>query len=222
MKIANEFTISVPVDDAWHVLTDLAQVVPLMPGAQLIGQEGDDYLGKVKVKVGPVTSEFTGKAHFVDLDPEQHRAVIDARGREARGTGNAAAVVTARLQPDGNHSRVTVDTDLKIVGKLAQFGGGMLQQVSEKLLGQFVESLEAKLAGTEQTTAEPPPPKLQSPNGQQQAPAMKTVTAAAEPAPIDLLELAGGGALKKYGPAGLIALAVLLGFLLGRVSRRRR
>lgn len=222
MKIANEFTISVPVEDAWHVLTDLAQVVPLMPGAQLIGQEGDDYLGKVKVKVGPVTSEFTGKAHFVDLDPEQHRAVIDARGREARGTGNAAAVVTAQLQPDGNHSRVTVDTDLKIVGKLAQFGGGMLQQVSEKLLGQFVESLEAKLAGTAQTTAEPPPPKRQSPNGQQQAPAMKTVTAAEEPAPIDLLELAGGGALKKYGPAVLVALAVLLGFLLGRVSRRRR
>jgi len=150
MKIANEFTISAPLDDAWDVLTDLAQVVPLMPGAQLIGREGDDYVGKVKVKVGPVISEFTGKAKFVDLDRENHRAVINARGREARGTGNAAAVVTAQLHPDGNNSRVTVDTDLKIVGKLAQFGSGMLQQVSEKLLGQFVESLEAKLAGTAQ------------------------------------------------------------------------
>lgn len=226
MKIANEFTISVPVDDAWDMLTDLAQVVPLMPGAQLIGQEGDDYLGKVKVKVGPVTSEFTGKAHFVDLDPVQHRAVIDARGREARGTGNAAAVVTAQLHPDGNQSRVSVDTDLKIVGKLAQFGRGMLQQVSEKLLGQFVESLEAKLAGTaqttEQTTTEPTPPQQQSPNGHPQAPTITTITAASEPAPIDLLELAGGGALRKYGPAVLVVLAVLLGFLLGRASRRRR
>src|SRR6202047_3672824 len=150
MKLTNEFTVSAPAQKAWEVLTDLRQVVPLMPGAQLIGQEGDDYMGKVKVKVGPVISEFTGKANFVDLDRENHRAVINARGREARGTGNAGAVVTAQLHPDGNNSRVTSDTDLKIVGKLAQFGSGMLQQVSEKLLGQFVESLEAKLAGTAQ------------------------------------------------------------------------
>jgi carbon monoxide dehydrogenase subunit G len=222
MKIANEFTISVPVDDAWDVLTDLAQVVPLMPGAQLIGQEGDDYMGKVKVKVGPVISEFTGKANFVDLDRANHRAVINARGREARGTGNAAAVVTAQLHPDGNNSRVTVDTDLKIVGKLAQFGSGMLQQVSEKLLGQFVESLEAKLAGTAQPAAEPAP--TETPAAQQeptQAPEAATAAAAAEPAPIDLLELAGGAALKKFGPAVLVGLALLLGFLLGRSSRRR-
>jgi uncharacterized protein len=222
MKIANEFTISAPVDDAWDVLTDLAQVVPLMPGAQLIGQEGDDYMGKVKVKVGPVISEFTGKANFVDLDRENHRAVINARGREARGTGNAAAVVTAQLHPDGNNSRVTVDTDLKIVGKLAQFGSGMLQQVSEKLLGQFVESLEAKLAGTAQPAADPAP--TEAPAAQQeptQAPEAATAAAAAEPAPIDLLELAGGAALKKFGPAALVGLALLLGFLLGRSSRRR-
>jgi carbon monoxide dehydrogenase subunit G len=224
MRIANEFTISVPADDAWDVLTDLAQVVPLMPGAQLIGREGDDYLGKVKVKVGPVTSEFTGKAHFVDLDPEQRKAVIDARGREARGTGNAAAVVTAQVRPDGDRSHVTVDTDLKIVGKLAQFGGGMLQQVSEKLLGQFVESLEAKLAGAAEPAVEPAveevPAAAAGTNHQTQAPAAP-VRAAPEPAPIDLLELAGGGALKKYGPAVLIGLALVLAFLVGRASRRR-
>jgi carbon monoxide dehydrogenase subunit G len=223
MKISNEFTITAPLEDAWDVLTDLAQVVPLMPGAQLIGREGDDYMGKVKVKVGPVISEFTGKAKFVDLDRENHRAVINARGREARGTGNAAAVVTAQLHPDGNNSRVTVDTDLKIVGKLAQFGSGMLQQVSEKLLGQFVESLEAKLAGTAQPAAEPAP--AEAPAAQQEPtrePEAATAAAAAEPPPIDLLELAGGTALKKFGPAVLVGLALLLGFLLGRSSRRRR
>jgi carbon monoxide dehydrogenase subunit G len=221
MRIANEFTISVPADDAWDVLTDLAQVVPLMPGAQLIGREGDDYLGKVKVKVGPVTSEFTGKAHFVDLDREQRKAVIDARGREARGTGNAAAIVTAQVRPDGNRSHVTVDTDLKIVGKLAQFGGGMLQQVSEKLLGQFVESLEAKLAGAAEPAAEEVPTATAGTNQQTPAPAAPW-PAAPEPAPIDLLELAGGGALKKYGPAVLIGLALVLTFLVGRASRRRQ
>ena len=83
---------------------------------------------------------------FVEQDREQHRAVIDGKGKESRGTGNAAATVTAQLHEAGDRTSVTVDTDLKIVGKLAQFGSGMLQQVSEKLLGQFVESLEAKLA----------------------------------------------------------------------------
>ena len=83
MKITNEFTVSAPAEQAWDVLTDLEHVVPLMPGAQLVGQEGDDYLGKVKVKVGPVTSEFSGKAHFVERDGEARRAVVDARGREA-------------------------------------------------------------------------------------------------------------------------------------------
>src|ERR1700754_1424516 len=146
MKIANEFTVSAPIEEAWDVLVDLEQVIPLMPGAQLTGHDGDDVLGKVKVKVGPVTSEFSGKVRFVERDREQRRAVIDAKGKESRGTGNAAATVTAELHEDGERTRVKVDTDLKIVGKLAQFGSGMLQQVSEKLLGQFVESLEAKLA----------------------------------------------------------------------------
>ena len=140
MIIANEFTVTAPIDKAWALLTDLEQVAPLMPGAQLVGREGEEYLGKVKLKVGPVNSEFSGKAHFVERDESQHKALIDARGKESRGTGNAAAVVTLQLHEAGDRTRVTVDTDLKVVGKLAQFGSGMLQQVSEKLLGQFVRT----------------------------------------------------------------------------------
>ncbi|MBX7431872.1 SRPBCC family protein [Mycobacterium sp. Y57] len=229
MKITNEFTVSAPIEEAWDVLNDLDQVIPLMPGAQLTGHEGEDVLGKVKVKVGPVTSEFTGKVRFVEQDRDQHRAVIDAKGREARGTGNAAATVTAQLHDAGERTRVTVDTDLKIVGKLAQFGSGMLQQVSEKLLGQFVDSLEAKLAGpaAEQTG---PPAAPASETGPTSAPGAAPAPAApapAEPAPIDLLELAGGTALKKYGPvvaavlavaAVIIVLRVVLG---GRAERDR-
>ena len=156
MKIANEFTVSAPIEDAWDVLTDLEQVIPLMPGAQMTGRDGDDVLGKVKVKVGPVTSEFSGKVHFVEQDRDEHRAVIDGKGKESRGTGNAAATVTAQLHDAGDRTRVTVDTDLKVVGKLAQFGSGMLQQVSEKLLGQFVDSLEAKLAADDAPAAPAP------------------------------------------------------------------
>jgi uncharacterized protein len=225
MKIANQFTVSAPIDQAWAVLTDLEQVIPLMPGAQLTGHEGDDYLGKVKVKVGPVTSEFSGKVRFVEQDREQRRAVIDGKGKESRGTGNAAATVTARLQEDGDNTSVTVDTDLKIVGKLAQFGSGMLQQVSEKLLGQFVESLEAKLAAENTGGATAPAAAAEAAGGEEQIPAWPanpvpgTRQAVAEPEPIDLLELAGGAAIKKYGAAaaGLVAVLVLFWLL-----RRRR
>ena len=207
MKIANEFTVNAPIEDAWNVLTDLEQVIPLMPGAQMTGRNGDDVLGKVKVKVGPVTSEFSGKVHFVEQDREAHRAVIDGKGKEARGTGNAAATVIAQLHDAGDHTRVTVDTDLKVVGKLAQFGSSMLQQVSEKLLGQFVESLEAKLAA--ESTAAAPTPAAVAPQP--------------ESAPIDLLELAGAGALKKYGPLVLgVLLAAALVFTLVRLRRARR
>ena len=214
MKIANEFTVSAPIEDAWQVLTDLEQVIPLMPGAQMTGRDGDDVLGKVKVKVGPVTSEFSGKVHFVEQNHDEHRAVIDGKGKEARGTGNAAATVTAQLHDAGDHTRVTVDTDLKVVGKLAQFGSGMLQQVSEKLLGQFVESLEAKLA----VDKAPPAPEYDG-----VAPVASVAPKQPESEPIDLLELAGGGALKKYGPRvfGAFLLAAVL-FTLGRLRIARK
>ncbi|AKK25833.1 SRPBCC family protein [Mycobacterium sp. EPa45] len=233
MKIDHEFTVSVPIAKAWEVLSDLEQVVPLMPGAQLTGQEGDDFLGKVKVKVGPVTSEFSGKAHFVERDEALHRAVVDGRGKEARGTGNAAAVVVLQLHEAGDHTRVTVETDLKIVGKLAQFGSSMLQQVSEKLLGQFVDSLEAKLAGGNDVPETPESaveavldtPATPGAAGLGTAAATATPrvapasTPAKEPEPIDLLALAGGTSVTKYAAAGVAALVLLI--LIAVVVRRR-
>ena len=214
MKIANEFTVRAPIEDAWDVLTDLEKVIPLMPGAQMTGRDGEDVLGKVKVKVGPVTSEFSGKVHFVEQNRDLHRAVIDGKGKEARGTGNAAATVTAQLHDAGDHTRVTVDTDLKVVGKLAQFGSGMLQQVSEKLLGQFVESLEAKLSAQHA----PPAPEH---NGA--APVAADAPKQPESEPIDLLALAGGGALKKYAPGvfGAFLLAAIV-FTFGRLRIARK
>jgi carbon monoxide dehydrogenase subunit G len=146
MKISNEFTVHTPIDRAWAVLTDLEGVAPCLPGAQLTGVDGDTYSGKVKVKVGPVVSDFAGTARFIEKDDQARRAVIDAKGRDSRSAGNAAAVVTAQLRADGDRTLVNVDTDLKISGKLAQFGSGMIKEVSGKLLGQFVTNLEAKLA----------------------------------------------------------------------------
>lgn len=216
MKITNQFTVRAPIEQAWDVLCDLEQVIPLMPGAALVGHEGDEYLGKVKIKVGPVTSEFSGKVHFIEQDLDQHRAVIDGKAKEARGTGNAAATVTAQLHEAGERTQVTVDTDLKIVGKLAQFGSGMLQQVSEKLLGQFVESLEAKLAA-ENAGSTAAPVTAGAGSAEEAIPAWPVnpvpgtaQASATEPKPIDLLELAGADQIKKYGAAAVALLAVLV------------
>jgi Uncharacterized conserved protein len=145
MKIDHEFTVSVPIERAWAVLTDLEAIAPCMPGAQLTGVDGDVYSGKVKIKVGPVVSQYAGTVKFLEKDDANYRAVIDAKGRDSRGAGNASAAITAQLRPDGDRTHVSVDTDLKITGRIAQFGSGMIKEVSNKLLGQFVASLEQKL-----------------------------------------------------------------------------
>src|SRR5215831_13204999 len=147
MKLDNTFTVGVPIDQAWSVLTDLELIAPCMPGAQLTGVNDGVYTGKVKIKVGPVTAEYSGTARFAEKDVDTYRAVIDARGRDSRGNGNATAVISAQLAPEGESTRVTVTTDLTIAGRIAQFGSGMIKEVSAKLLGQFVACLESRLGG---------------------------------------------------------------------------
>jgi uncharacterized protein len=146
MKLDNEFTVGVPIEQAWAVLTDLELIAPCMPGAQLTGVTDGVYSGKVKIKVGPVTAEYAGTAQFSVKDETAYHAVIDARGRDSRGNGNATAVISARLQPAAGSTVVTVSTDLTIAGRIAQFGSGMIKEVSAKLLGQFVTCLEVKLS----------------------------------------------------------------------------
>ncbi len=147
MKLDNEFTVGVPIGQAWGVLTDLELIAPCMPGAQLTGVTDGVYTGKVKIKVGPVTAEYAGTAQFAEKDESTYRAVIDARGRDSRGNGNATAVISAQLRPNGTSTVVNVSTDLTIAGRIAQFGSGMIKEVSAKLLGQFVACLESRLGG---------------------------------------------------------------------------
>lgn len=145
MRLDNEFTVGVPVDQAWSVLTDLELIAPCMPGAQLTGVNDGVYTGTVKIKVGPVTAQYSGTAQFTEKDDTAYRAVIDARGRDSRGQGNANAVISAQLRSAGSDTVVTVGTDLTIAGRIAQFGSGMIAEVSAKLLRQFVDCLEGKL-----------------------------------------------------------------------------
>jgi uncharacterized protein len=148
MELTNDFRVNVPVDEAWAVLTDVERIAPCMPGAQLTEVEGDEYRGNVKVKVGPITAQYKGTARFVEKDDVAHRAVLEATGRDTRGQGNASATVTATLTADGTGTTVTVVTDLTVTGKVAQFGRGVLADVSSKLVGQFVACLESDvLAG---------------------------------------------------------------------------
>jgi carbon monoxide dehydrogenase subunit G len=142
MELTNEFDVSVPVDQAWAVLTDVERIAPCLPGAQLQEVEGDEYRGIVKVKVGPITAQYKGKASFVELDHDAHRAVLHATGRDTRGQGNASAAIVAELTASEGGTHVSVTTDLTVTGKVAQFGRGVLADVSAKLLGQFVDNLE--------------------------------------------------------------------------------
>ncbi|MFE7031395.1 SRPBCC family protein [Streptomyces sp. NPDC057621] len=146
MDFTNEFRVNLPPDEAWDLLTDVERIAPCMPGAQLTGVDGDAYNGVVKVKVGPMTVQYKGVVSFEEKDEAGRTAVLHARGRDTRGQGNADARVTARLVPDDSGTRVTVDTRLTITGRVAQFGKGMIEEISGRLLAQFVDNLEGQLA----------------------------------------------------------------------------
>jgi carbon monoxide dehydrogenase subunit G len=147
MELTNDFRVSAPPPEAWKVLTDLERIAPMLPGAQLQEVEGEEYRGVVKVKVGPITAQYKGTATFQERDESAGRVVLRASGRDTRGQGNASATITASLAPDGEGTRVSVVTDLTVTGKVAQFGRGVLADVSAKLIGQFVDALEADLQG---------------------------------------------------------------------------
>ncbi|HUJ67595.1 MAG TPA: SRPBCC family protein [Acidimicrobiales bacterium] len=153
MELTHEFRVDVPVPEAWKVLTDVEHIAPMLPGAQLQEVEGDEYRGVVKVKVGPIQAQYKGAATFVERDEAAGKVVLKASGRDTRGQGNATAVITANLTPEGDGTRVSVVTDLTVTGKVAQFGRGVMAEVSSKLLGQFVDALEADIASSGRATA---------------------------------------------------------------------
>jgi carbon monoxide dehydrogenase subunit G len=156
VQLENSFTVPVPIDEAWRVLLDIERIAPCMPGAALDSVEGDDFTGRVKVKLGPINLTYQGKASFVEKDEAAHKAVIDGRGKDQRGNGTANALITAQLKAEGGSTRVDVLTDLNITGRPAQFGRGVMTDVGNKLLGQFADKLAAQLgAGGEAATAAP-------------------------------------------------------------------
>lgn len=152
MRIENRFTVSLPIDQAWKVLLDVEGIAPCMPGAEIDDVIEDGFAGTVKVKLGAILATFKGTVHFTELDDQAHRIVLHAKGREIRGQGNATADVTVVLNEVANGpnaaagTEASIDADIAITGKIVQFGRGVILDVSAKLIRQFVDCLEDKLA----------------------------------------------------------------------------
>jgi len=215
MKLENRFHVPVPAAQAWAVLLDVERIAPCMPGATLTSRDGDEFTGTVKVKVGPINLTYGGKARFVSLDEDAKVAVIEGSGKETRGTGTAKATITCRLVDRGGSTDVEVDTDLAVTGKPAQFGRGVLADVSAKLVDQFAACLSEEILsgtpepepvfaataadlGTPETVAEP----VTAPTRSERPPAEA----------IDLLGTAGAPVLKRVAPllAGLLLLLAVV------------
>jgi uncharacterized protein len=162
MELTHRFTVPVPIDEAWAHFNDIGSVAECFPGASVTSAEGDSFAGSVKVKLGPIALVYNGTGTFTEKDEAAHRMVVDAKGKDKRGNGTAGAAVVMTMTEAGTSTDVEVVTDLAITGKPAQFGRGVMQDVSDKLLGQFVACLEQRFdspaAAAPETVAEPVPP----------------------------------------------------------------
>lgn len=224
MDLEHNFTVQASVEETWAALNDPGQVAPCFPGATLISAEGDEFTGSAKIKLGPIALQYNGVGTYVERDESARRVVIEARGKDKRGNGTANATVTAQLTSGVGGTAVHVSTDLAITGKPAQFGRGVMQDVSDKLLWQFVACLQTKLEAPEATQA----PVADAQSGRVEAQA--TVPAyreASPPAPaadveLNLLSTIGPVLVKRYATPVVGILALIAGYLLGRRARRRR
>jgi uncharacterized protein len=230
MKLENEFTVPASVEAAWGVLLDVERVAPCLPGATIDGAEGDVYSGTMKIKVGPITTSYKGTVKIEEADEAARRAVMRAQARDSRGQGTAAATITSTMEEVEGGTRVHVETDMRVTGPAAQFGRGVMQDVSAKLMGRFADCLAEQMAGASATTAAPAEDasgRLEPPPG----PAGDSAEAAARPAEappavsprpsdevLDLGEASRDAVLKRVAPVA----AVLLGLIVILGLRRRR
>ena len=233
MDLNHTFTVNQPIAETWVVLTDLERIAPCLAGAELHEVHGDVFKGGVKIKVGPIVAQFKGEAQFVELDNVNFRAHLKASGRDIGGKGNASATITAQLTPiTPTSTSVNVVTDLAITGKVAQFGRGALADISEKLIAQFADNLNALIdreGGAPAPSASAPvadAPSTKTPStgkvtdASHEEPKIRKIEGpAAEP--LNLQSVAGGAMMKRLLPIAGAILGVLL-FIVRPFRRRRR
>jgi uncharacterized protein len=236
MKLENEFTVPAPVEHAWEVLLDLDRVAPCLPGAAIEASEGDEHHGTMTIKIGPITARYQGTVKIEEADEQARRAVMRAQARDSRGQGTAAATITSTMEEVEGGTRVHVETDMRVTGPAAQFGRGVMQDVSAKLMGRFADCLAEEMAGAEpapaaapddartvapQSPAATPPP---GPAGDSAEAAASAADPALLPARrteevLDLGEASRDALLKRIGPVigGLAGMVLVV-----RIMRRRR
>ena len=226
MKIQNEIEVAAPPGELFDVLADVERVAPLLPGASLEGKEDDDtYAGTVKVKVGPITASYQGTLRFVELDHDSRRAVMAASADEKEGQGNLEARITASVSGSDSQSVLSLDTDLDVRGKAAQFGRGALGNVSQRILDQFARNLESEVLSGGGQTEETPSKGAEA--GEETAPAREAEAARASEAAtapageesLDLLSVVGTPALRQVAPA---VAGLVLGLLIGNYVSSRK
>lgn len=222
MQLSNEFVVEASAGETWSLLTDLERVAPCMPGAAVTGREGDQYLGTVKIKVGPIGANFSGTAQFLEQDHDAHTATIAMAGKDAKGAASASATIRARLEPLGPMStRVYVDTDLDITGRMAQFGRGAIADVSNRLIGQFTENLSAQIMGGMNGATHTAPGSVATadPVATTRVTAPREVTTSSPASDLNVLGMIGPTIVKQAaGPL----LGFVLGFLVARAFPRRQ
>ena len=209
MRIENDMHVSASMAEAWVLLTDIPAIAPCLPGAKLIGQDGDTYEGTMKVKVGPIVAEYSGTATVVEMNEADRTVKLTATGRDKRGAGNASADIFASMVEADGGTTVSIATDLKVAGKVAQFGRGAMADISKKLLGQFA-GCEAKLQQADAVDeAVIEPETVPAPNDEAEAPATEPESPAAEPTAasvdddhdvLDLMGVAGSALAKRLIP----------------------
>jgi len=243
MQLHHEFTLPIPADQAWAALLDVERIAPCMPGATLDRVDGDEFSGRVTLKVGPLKLTYRGDARIAEKDERAHRLVIAAAGREARGSGTAEATVTVSLEPVEGGTRVALATDLALTGRPAQFGRGLVNEVGGSIIGQFADRLSHEMQNgggpRQQLTEAPEPAPLAAPGGAPigrattatsaaapaAKPAARTQAAAETESSLDVFSLLGPavgskGLLAVAGVAGLVV-AFLLGRCWGSGARRQ-
>ncbi|GAA4096464.1 SRPBCC family protein [Nonomuraea soli] len=227
MRFEHEFSVPVPVEQAWAVLLDVERVAPCLPGAALDIVEGDEFTGRMKVKVGPITVTYRGSARFEEIDKDSYSIRLKAGGKEARGSGTAEATVNARLAPDGDRTAVKVETMFNVTGRPAQFGRGVMQEVGSKLIDRFAANLADLLAGNQENDVEAlaaePQPTATADEGERHLTAvpgtLRTSRTPDEEA-LDLLEIAGAPLIKRVAPVvGALAVVALLIWVIRRLFR---
>lgn len=213
MRIENDMHVSASMEEAWALLTDIPAIAPCLPGAKLIDQDGDTYEGTMKVKVGPIVAEYSGRATVVEMNETDRTVKLTASGRDKRGAGNASADIFASMVEDDGGTTVSIATDLKVAGKVAQFGRGAMADISKKLLGQFAECIEAKLQQADVVDeAEIEPETVEAPNDEAEASAPEPeVSIDDDDDVLDLMGVAGGALAKRLIPAvgGVVAAVIV-------------